>query len=92
MFVITNYPDIRDPVWECQFRQASMWYQECKSKSRHTTVPKSELCCRGNNIVLRLIEQPLELLKTLLYDKHSLQVIITKITLEHTMQCFPSLL
>lgn len=69
MFANIKYSYIRDPIWECHFCQASMWYQELKNKSGHTTIPKFELCYRDGKIVLPFIEQPPELLKMCIYDK-----------------------
>ncbi|XP_058758996.1 uncharacterized protein LOC131632231, partial [Vicia villosa] len=62
------YSDIGDPVWECTHCGAYMWYQERKGNSRHTTIPKFSLCCKGGKIVAPLLVTPPPLLNTLLFD------------------------
>ncbi|XP_058783209.1 uncharacterized protein LOC131657875 [Vicia villosa] len=65
---LEQYSDIGDRVWECQFCHASMWYQERKEKSRHTTVPKFPKCCRSGKVVLPLLTNPPPLLQHLLHS------------------------
>ncbi|XP_058727581.1 uncharacterized protein LOC131599128 [Vicia villosa] len=62
-----EFLDIGDPVWECQHCGALMWYQERKDKSRHTTVPKFPLCCKGGKIVLDMLQTPPPVLNKLLF-------------------------
>lgn len=50
---------------------ALMWYQERKDKSRHSTVPKFQLCCGGGKVKLPLLEQPPQLLQDLLFGNQS---------------------
>ncbi|XP_058726554.1 uncharacterized protein LOC131597913 [Vicia villosa] len=68
---LQQYSDIGDRVWECQFCHASMWYQERKMKSRHTTVPKFHWCCKSGKVVLPLLANPPPLLQHLLHSSAS---------------------
>ncbi|XP_058768177.1 uncharacterized protein LOC131641899 [Vicia villosa] len=50
--LLEQYSDIGDRVWDCPFCHASMWYQERRDKSRHTTIPKFHRCCRSGKHLL----------------------------------------
>ncbi|XP_058742092.1 uncharacterized protein LOC131614536 [Vicia villosa] len=67
--LLEQYSDIGDRVWDCPFCHASMWYQERRDKSRHTTVPKFHRCCRSGKVVLPLLLNPPPLLQHLLHNK-----------------------
>jgi len=64
----TVYGDIGDPVWEYPKCGALMWYQDRKSKSRNTSVPKFQLCCRAGKVQLPLLDQPPSLLQNFLFQ------------------------
>jgi hypothetical protein len=42
-----------------------MWYKERKSKCKHTTMPKFQLCCGNGKLELPLLRQPPPILKHL---------------------------
>ncbi|KAI5437866.1 hypothetical protein KIW84_023834 [Lathyrus oleraceus] len=51
-FEITSggYYDIGDPVIECQYCGANMWYSERKNKCRHASNPKFSMCCGSGKV------------------------------------------
>ncbi|KAI5401906.1 hypothetical protein KIW84_066391 [Lathyrus oleraceus] len=54
-FEITSggYYDIGDPVIECQYCGANMWYSERKNKCRHASNPKFSMCCGSGKVQLK---------------------------------------
>ena len=67
----TKYFDLGDPVHQCQYCGAQMWYQERKSKGKHCVTPKFQLCCGDGKIQLPYLERPPLLLQHLLFDKQA---------------------
>ncbi|KAI5411088.1 hypothetical protein KIW84_056291 [Lathyrus oleraceus] len=55
---IEEYYDIRDPLIECHYYNAMMWYQERMNKSCHSANPKFNLCCGNGKVELPLLKQP----------------------------------
>ncbi|XP_050889401.1 uncharacterized protein LOC127094636 [Lathyrus oleraceus] len=57
-FEITSggYYDIGDPVIECQYYGANMWYSERKNKCRQASNPKFSMCCGSGKVQLPLLK------------------------------------
>ncbi|KAF1898521.1 hypothetical protein Lal_00032101 [Lupinus albus] len=66
-----GYFDISDPVIECEYCGACMWYQERKRKHRNTTSPKYELCCGDDRIQISLLRAPPPIPQHILFDLKS---------------------
>ncbi|CAI8610732.1 unnamed protein product [Vicia faba] len=64
-----EYSDIGDQKWECTYCQACMCYQQRAEKLKTPNVPKFLRCCRGEKIVLPLLQEPPKLLQHLLYNR-----------------------
>ncbi|CAK8563300.1 unnamed protein product [Lathyrus sativus] len=64
-----EYYDIGDPLVECRYCKAMMWYQERMNKSSHSANPKFSLCCGNGKVELPLLKQPPPLLAHLLFDE-----------------------
>ncbi|KAI5386607.1 hypothetical protein KIW84_072948 [Lathyrus oleraceus] len=62
---------LQDPIWECQYCLACMWYGERMSKSRNTMSPKFQCCCHDGKVKLPLIGDPPAILQKLLFDPAS---------------------
>ncbi|XP_058746408.1 uncharacterized protein LOC131619316 [Vicia villosa] len=67
-----DYYDVGDPLIECRYCKAMMWYQERMHKSSHAANPKFMLCCGNGKVELPLLEQPPKLLAKLLFDNDNL--------------------
>ncbi|XP_058722666.1 uncharacterized protein LOC131594520 [Vicia villosa] len=67
-----DYYDIGDPLIECRYCKAMMWYQERMHKSSHAANPKFMLCCGNGKVELPLLEEPPEILAKLLFDHDNL--------------------
>ncbi|KAI5428313.1 hypothetical protein KIW84_033342 [Lathyrus oleraceus] len=67
-FEITSegYYDIGDPVIECQYCGANMWYSERKNKCRHASNPKFSMCCGSGKVQLPLLKPAPKVLQHLL--------------------------
>ncbi|KAI5402984.1 hypothetical protein KIW84_050546 [Lathyrus oleraceus] len=74
-FEITSggYYDIGDPVIECQYCGANMWYSERKNKCRHASNPKFSMCCGSGKVQLPLLKPAPKVLQHLLFDNESCQ-------------------
>ncbi|KAI5434865.1 hypothetical protein KIW84_021619 [Lathyrus oleraceus] len=74
-FEITSggYYDIGDPVIECQYWGANMWYSERKNKCRHASNPKFSMCCGSGKVQLLLLKPAPKVLQHLLFDNESCQ-------------------
>ncbi|KAI5381348.1 hypothetical protein KIW84_UN0806 [Lathyrus oleraceus] len=72
-FEITSggYYDIEDPVIECQYCGANMWYSERKNKCRHASNPKFSMCCGSGKVQLPLLKPAPKVLQHLLFDNES---------------------
>ncbi|KAI5431135.1 hypothetical protein KIW84_035336 [Lathyrus oleraceus] len=72
-FEITSggYYDIGDPVIECQYCGANMWYSERKNKCRHASSPKFSMCCGSGKVQLPLLKLAPKVLQHLLFDNES---------------------
>ncbi|KAI5387552.1 hypothetical protein KIW84_073599 [Lathyrus oleraceus] len=72
-FEITSggYYDIGDPVIECQYCGANMWYSERKNKCRHASNPKFSMCCGSGKVQLPLLKPAPKVLQHLLFDIES---------------------
>ncbi|KAI5432749.1 hypothetical protein KIW84_020161 [Lathyrus oleraceus] len=72
-FEITSggYYDIGDPVIECQYCGANMWYSERKNKCRHASNPKFSMCCGSGKVQLPLLKPTPKVLQHLLFDNES---------------------
>ncbi|KAH9611760.1 hypothetical protein KSS87_009024 [Heliosperma pusillum] len=67
-----GYWDIGDPDYECEKCHAQMWFEERIGKGRGTRRPYFSLCCSDGKVVLPYLDQPPEILKSLLSRKHRL--------------------
>lgn len=69
----TEFWDIGDPIYTCQFCNALFWYDERVGKSKNPRVPRYVLCCRSGDIQLPTMKPPPQLLYDLIYgsDKKS---------------------
>ncbi|KAI5410637.1 hypothetical protein KIW84_055960 [Lathyrus oleraceus] len=72
-FEITSggYYDIGDPVIQCQYCGANMWYSERKNKCRHASNPKFSMCCGSGKVQLPLLKPAPKVLQHLLFDNES---------------------
>ncbi|KAI5422461.1 hypothetical protein KIW84_045778 [Lathyrus oleraceus] len=72
-FEITSggYYDIGDPVIECQYCGANMWYSERKNKCLHASNPKFSMCCGSGKVQLPLLKPAPKVLQHLLFDNES---------------------
>ncbi|KAI5418194.1 hypothetical protein KIW84_042722 [Lathyrus oleraceus] len=72
-FEITSggYYDIGDPVIECQYCGANMWYSERKNKCRHASNSKFSMCCGSGKVQLPLLKPAPKVLQHLLFDNES---------------------
>ncbi|KAI5396394.1 hypothetical protein KIW84_062559 [Lathyrus oleraceus] len=72
-FEITSggYYDIGDPVIECQYYGANMWYSERKNKCRQASNPKFSMCCGSGKVQLPLLKSAPKVLQHLLFDNES---------------------
>ncbi|KAI5414722.1 hypothetical protein KIW84_040260 [Lathyrus oleraceus] len=67
-----KYYDIGDPLIECRYCRAIMWYQERVNKNQHAANPKFSLYYGNGKVELPLLKQPPELLSRLLFDEDSI--------------------
>ncbi|XP_057250038.1 uncharacterized protein LOC125496641 [Beta vulgaris subsp. vulgaris] len=65
-----DYWDIGDPIWECEYCGAMMWFEERTKKHINTTKPKFSQCCMQGKVQLPLLRPPPKLLSDLLEGKH----------------------
>jgi hypothetical protein len=65
---ITEFCDMGDPIYECRYCGAQMWYQERTCKSRDSIHPKFQLCCGDGKVQLPLLDNPPPLLEHLLFN------------------------
>ncbi|XP_050915006.1 uncharacterized protein LOC127129951 [Lathyrus oleraceus] len=66
-----GYYDIGDPVIECQYSGANMWYSERKNKCCHASNPKFSMCCGSGKVQLPLLKPAPKVLQHLLFDNES---------------------
>ncbi|CAK8575278.1 unnamed protein product [Lathyrus sativus] len=66
-----GYYDIGDPVIECQYYGANMWYSERKNKCCHASNPKFSMCCGSGKVQLPLLKSAPKVLQHLLFDNES---------------------
>ncbi|XP_056860135.1 uncharacterized protein LOC108835628 [Raphanus sativus] len=58
-----GYYDDGDPVWNCKYCQAYMWFGERIGKRRRSSNPVFTMCCKNGKVVLpRLTNPPMELM------------------------------
>lgn len=69
--MFADYFDVGDPIYECQFCGACMWYEERNQKYRNPSTPKYQLCCGVGNIELPLLQTPPPILQHLLFEHDS---------------------
>jgi hypothetical protein len=50
-----------------------MWYQERKSKARHSLNPNFQICCGDGKVQIPFLEQPPPLLQKLLFTNDSIE-------------------
>ncbi|XP_074300899.1 uncharacterized protein LOC141632235 [Silene latifolia] len=62
--------NLRELKYECEKCQALMWFEERKDKRRGTRRPKFSLCCSDGKVELPFLQQPPELIKSLLTGQH----------------------
>jgi DNA-directed RNA polymerase subunit RPC12/RpoP len=62
---------VGDPLIECEYCGAKMWYQERMGKTRHSVNPKYQLCCGNGKVQLPLLKSPPPFLQHLLFDRDS---------------------
>ncbi|XP_058745744.1 uncharacterized protein LOC131618568 [Vicia villosa] len=67
-----EYYDIGDPLFECRYCSALMWYQERMEKHKHSANPKYSLCCGNGKVELPFLKTPPPDLTKLLFDHDSL--------------------
>ncbi|KAF3489561.1 hypothetical protein F2Q69_00054683 [Brassica cretica] len=61
-----GYYDDGDPIWNCTYCAAYMWYGERIGKRRRSSNPVFTMCCKRGKVVLpRLANPPLELMALL---------------------------
>ncbi|XP_074265614.1 uncharacterized protein LOC141588056 [Silene latifolia] len=65
-----GYWDCGDAEYECEKCHALMWFDERKDKRRGTRRPKFSLCCSDGKVELAFLQQPPELIKSLLTGQH----------------------
>ncbi|XP_074296908.1 uncharacterized protein LOC141627568 [Silene latifolia] len=65
-----GYWDCGDAEYECEKCNALMWFDERKDKRRGTRRPKFSLCCSDGKVELAFLQQPPELIKSLLTGQH----------------------
>ncbi|XP_074293544.1 uncharacterized protein LOC141620620 [Silene latifolia] len=65
-----GYWDYGDAEYECEKCHALMWFEERKDKRRGTRRPKFSLCCSDGKVELAFLQQPPELIKSLLTGQH----------------------
>ncbi|XP_074288915.1 uncharacterized protein LOC141614060 [Silene latifolia] len=65
-----GYWDCGDAEYECEKCHALMWFEERKDKRRGTRRPKFSLCCSDGKVELTFLQQPPELIKSLLTGQH----------------------
>ncbi|KAL6579636.1 hypothetical protein OROMI_007660 [Orobanche minor] len=61
-----EYLDLGDPIYNCEYCGAYMWYEERSDKSKNPLYPKFSHCCSKGKIQLPLLKEPPLLLRNLL--------------------------
>ncbi|KAL6517513.1 hypothetical protein OROMI_033214 [Orobanche minor] len=61
-----EYLDLGDPIYNCEYCGAYMWYEERSEKSKNPLSPKFSQCCSKGKIQLPLLKEPPLLLRNLL--------------------------
>ncbi|KAL6572226.1 hypothetical protein OROMI_013184 [Orobanche minor] len=61
-----EYLDLGDPIYNCEYCGAYMWYEERSEKSKNPLYPKFSHCCFKGKIQLPLLKEPPLLLRNLL--------------------------
>ncbi|KAL6505874.1 hypothetical protein OROHE_023253 [Orobanche hederae] len=61
-----EYLDLGDPIYNCEYCGAYMWYEERSEKSKNPLYPKFSQCCSKGKIQLPLLKEPPLLLRNLL--------------------------
>ncbi|KAL6556804.1 hypothetical protein OROHE_006680 [Orobanche hederae] len=61
-----EYLDLGDPIYNCEYCGAYMWYEERSEKSKNPLYPKFSHCCSEGKIQLPLLKEPPLLLQNLL--------------------------
>ncbi|KAL6512382.1 hypothetical protein OROHE_019994 [Orobanche hederae] len=61
-----EYLDLGDPIYNCEYCGAYMWYEERSEKSKNPLYPKFSHCCSKGKIQLPLLKEPPLLLRNLL--------------------------
>ncbi|XP_074298193.1 uncharacterized protein LOC141629017 [Silene latifolia] len=65
-----GYWDCGDAEYECKKCHTLMWFEERKDKRRGTRRPKFSLCCSDGKVEVAFLQQPPELIKSLLTGQH----------------------
>ncbi|KAL6550413.1 hypothetical protein OROMI_020901 [Orobanche minor] len=61
-----EYLDLGDPIYNCEYCGAYMWYEERSEKSKNPLYQKFSQCCSKGKIQLPLLKEPPSLLRNLL--------------------------
>ncbi|KAL6525550.1 hypothetical protein OROHE_015857 [Orobanche hederae] len=61
-----EYLDLGDPIYNCEYCGAYMWYEKRSEKSKNPLYPKFSQCCSKGKIQLPLLKEPPLLLRNLL--------------------------
>ncbi|KAL6579333.1 hypothetical protein OROMI_009549 [Orobanche minor] len=61
-----EYLDLGDPIYNCEYCGAYMWYEERSEKSKNPLYPKFSQCCSKGKFQLPLLKEPPLLLRNLL--------------------------
>lgn len=64
-FYNTDTWDIGDPVHECEFCRALMWFYERLAKSKKSNKPRFSLCCKEGKVQLPMLQPPPKILQDL---------------------------
>ncbi|XP_058727025.1 uncharacterized protein LOC131598443 [Vicia villosa] len=67
-----EYYDIGDPLFECRYCFALMWYQERMEKHKHSVNPKYSMCCGNGKVEISFLKTPPPVLNKLLFDHDSI--------------------
>ena len=69
--LITGYMDIGDQSFMCEECGANMWSLERVDKRLNNNSPTFQLCCRKGKIALPILQEPPQLLSSLLHGHDS---------------------
>ncbi|KAK2370682.1 hypothetical protein QL285_083707 [Trifolium repens] len=68
---LQGYDDLGDALCVCQQCGSNMWYDERKGKSKHTTMPKFQICCGDGKVELPFLKHAPPYLQHLLFGSTS---------------------